>query len=370
MLLRKRHSNIIAIQVQGLQPLSGRKTVFSSFPKQPATEEFIARIPKVELHLHLEGTVEPELLVRLCAGREGLSRRELNDLYQFSDFEGFLEAYRRVTGMLTEPADFYHITANLCRRLAVQGIIYAETIFTPQIHTRHGLEHEKVIGFILQAIEEARIRGGPRVNLIYDTARQWGAQAAAECARLAASDRAVGRPVVGFGVGGDELSLPADELKEAFELAGGAGLKRYIHAGEVGGPESIWEALEVLGADRIGHGIAAAQDPVLLRKLAAGQVALDCCPTSNLMTRAVGSIEEHPLPVLMESGVPVTLGSDDPGFFGAWLQDEIALCARTWRWTEETVLGIMRSGLRYSFLEPADKQRLTQRLASRGETVD
>ena len=333
--------------MQGLQPLSGRKTVFSSFPKQPATEEFIARIPKVELHLHLEGTVEPELLVRLCAGREGLSRRELNDLYQFSDFEGFLEAYRRVTGMFTEPADFYHITANLCRRLVVQGIIYAETIFTPQIHTRRGLEHEKVIGFILQAIEEARVRGGPRVNLIYDTARQWGAQAAAECARLAASDRAAGRPV-----------------------AGGAGLKRYIHAGEVGGPESIWEALEVLGADRIGHGIAAAQDPVLLRKLAAGQVALDCCPTSNLMTRAVGRIEEHPLPVLMESGVPVTLGSDDPGFFGAWLQDEIALCARTWRWTEETVLGIMRSGLRYSFLEPADKQRLTQRLASKGETVD
>ena len=352
----------------------------NSYPKEmpmishgshrPATGDFIAAVPKVELHIHLEGSVGPDLLFRLCNGRESLSRRELNDLYSFRDFGGFLKAYSRVVGLLSEPSDFYHITENLCRNLAAQGIIYAESIFTPIIHTRRGLEHEEVVGFILQAVGEAASSGGPRLSLIYDTVRQWGAEAAVECARLAASDRQAGLPVVGFGVGGDELSVPADELKEAFELAGRAGLKRYIHAGEVGGPESIWEALEVLGADRIGHGITAAKDPVLMQELAEKKIALDCCPTSNLMTKAVGSLEEHPLPLLLENNVPVTLGSDDPGFFGAWLRDEITLCASTWNWDEETILRLMHTGAGHSFLEPDERQRLMQRISSGNQAVD
>jgi len=336
---------------------------------QPAGQEFIAGVPKVELHLHLEGSVEPDLLARLCAGRRRLGQRELKSLYDFKDFAGFLEAYRRVIEMLAEPEDFYHLTASLCRRLAAQRIIYAEIIYTPLIHTRRGLEHKEVLGFILQALEEAAAAGGPRVSLIYDTVRQWGADAAVESAQLAAGDRAAGHAVAGFGVGGDELSLPAEQLKEAFDLAQRAGLKRYVHAGEAGGPESVWEALEILGAERIAHGITAAQDPVLVRKLADGQVALDICPTSNLRTLAVVSLEEHPLPLLMKSGVPVTLGSDDPGFFGAWLEDELALGARTWAWDRGTVISLIRSGAVHSFLPAAEKERILLRLSAGEETT-
>jgi aminodeoxyfutalosine deaminase len=337
--------------------------------KRIAPAGFIADTPKVELHLHLEGTVGPDLLERLQSGRERLNREELHGLYNFGNFEGFLAAFRRVIGLLSEPQDFFLVTESLCRKLAAQRVVYAECIFTPMIHTARGLDHKEVIGAVLRAVRESGERGGPRLKLIYDTVRQWGADAALECAKIAAEDRSAGLPVVAFGVGGDELSLPADELKEAFDLAGRAGLKRYVHAGEVGGADSVWEALEILGADRIGHGIAAVQDPSLLKTLAAGQVALDCCPTSNLMTRAVDKIEKHPLPLLLESGVPVTLGSDDPGFFGSWLQDEIMLCTRTWNWSKETVSNLILAGARHCFLEPEEKERLVRQLETESPAI-
>ena len=332
--------------------------------RQIASEKFVADLPKVELHLHLEGTVDAQLLESLQAGRKHPGQEELFNIYSFKDFEGFLAAFRRVIGLLSEPRDFFLITDSLCRKLKSQRVVYAECIFTPLIHTRRGLDHREVIGAVLQAVRESEERGGPRLKLIYDTVRQWGADAALESVKLAAEDRLAGLPVVGFGVGGDELSVPADELKEAFKLAGRAGLKRYIHAGEAGGADSVWEALELLGADRIGHGIAAVQDPSLLKKLASGQVALDCCLTSNLMTRVVDKIEKHPLPTLLESGVPVTLGSDDPGFFGSWIQDEIMLGTRTWGWSRETVSNLIRAGAKHSFLDPAGKDRLLQQLES------
>ncbi|MEA2062868.1 MAG: adenosine deaminase [Gemmatimonadota bacterium] len=330
---------------------------------RPADREYIRSVPKVELHIHLEGTADPGLLARLCAGRESISRREVENLFSFSDFGGFLQAFRRVVELLREPEDFYQLACHLCRRLEQQGVLYAEVTFTPLVHTRRGLEHEKVAGCIFRALDEAAARGGPRVALIYDTVRQWGEGAAVESAGLAAFDKAAGRPVVGFGVGGDELSVPASRLKEAFDLAGRAGLKRYVHAGEAGGADSVWEALDVLGAERIGHGIASAGDTALMKRLADCRVALDVCPTSNLRTRVVGSIREHPLPILIESGVPVTLGSDDPGFFGAWLADEIELCVSNWSWDEQRVLDLMCSGARHSFLEPEEKGRLVQRIS-------
>ena len=203
---------------------------------------------------------------------------------------------------------------------------------------------------MFRALLESQAAGGPRVNLIYDTVRQWGGQAAMESARVAIRDREAGLPVVGFGVGGDELSTPAVELREAFKLAKAAGLKSYVHAGEVGGPDSIWEALDILGADRIGHGIAAVRDPLLMRTLAERGVTLDCCPTSNLRTGAVKSLEEHPLPVFLEQGVPVTLGSDGPGFFGAWLDHELADCIERWGWGDPEEPRLTENAVKAAFL--------------------
>lgn len=324
------------------------------------------RMPRLplELHLHLEGTIGPDLLSKLTASRDsGMRREDLADCYEFGDFKGFLDSFRRVVGFLSRPEDFSLVAAAACRKLEKIGVRYAEIIYTPLIHVRRGLEHDAVSGAVFEALRSCRAAGGPRVNLIYDTVRQWGSEAAIESARIAIRDRKAGLPVVGFGVGGDELSVPARELRKAFRLAKEAGLKSYVHAGEVGGPDSVREALEVLDADRIGHGLAAVRDPLLMQELVERGVALDCCPTSNLLTGAVKSMKEHPLPVFLERGVPVTLGSDDPGFFGVWLDRELEGCIARWGWGAEQVKRLTRNAVDAAFLPDEEKAVLRRSLA-------
>ena len=334
--------------------------------KKPVRPE-IRRMSKLELHLHFEGTAEPELIGQILSRREGAAAEDIGRLYEFSDFSGFLQAYRRVNEALREPGDFYRLAQSLARRLESQKIIYAELTFTPLLHTRLGLDHDEVIRSILEGLGyPGKREGGAEVAFIYDTVRQWGAEAARDTLALALADRAAGLPVVGFGVGGDELSLPARELEEAFSLAASRGLKNFVHAGEVGGPESVWEAIDILRADRIGHGIAAARDPLLMKELARRGIALDICLTSNVMTGAVKSLAAHPWRKLAAEGVPITLGSDDPGFFGAWLEDELELAARTWGLGPEEIGALMSAAPQYCFLEAEGKKRLTRRLA--GET--
>lgn len=325
------------------------------------------RLP-VELHIHLEGCLEPRLAATLAQGRPAAANVDFQALYAFSDFRGFLDAYRRVVTLLTEPGDFGVLTRSACARLASIGVRYAEFTFTPLIHVRRGLEHEAIRDAIVEGFREARETLGLECRLIYDTVRQWGPAAALESAEIAANDCRAGFPVAGFGVGGDELSVPAGELKEAFDLARRAGLKSYVHAGEAGGPDSVWEALEVLRADRIGHGVAAARDPLLMEELARRQVALDCCPTSNVLTRAVARIEEHPLPLFMARGMAVTLGSDDPGFFGAWLDRELEICAALWNWDESSVRALTWNAVRSCFLTTPERDALAERVGPGGES--
>jgi aminodeoxyfutalosine deaminase len=174
-------------------------------------------------------------------------------------------------------------------------------------------------------------------------------------ARLAVEDAGRGLPVAGFGVGGDELGCPAEELRPAFDLAADAGLGRFVHAGEVGGPVSVREAVELLAADRIGHGIAAAADPELASMLAERGVCLDVCPTSNELTRAVPRYEDNPWRSLAAAGVPVTIGSDDPGFFDVWIGDELLRAAHTWVLGEADLRKLMVTAARHCF-QPADKR--------------
>jgi aminodeoxyfutalosine deaminase len=331
------------------------------------TLNFARRLP-VELHIHLEGSLEPRLAAALTAGRPAAAGVDFKSLYAFSDFRGFLDAYRRVVTLLTEPGDFGALTRATCARLASIGVRYAELTFTPLIHTRRGLEHCPVRDAIAGALHEARETLGLECRLIYDTVRQWGPEAALESARIAAEDSHAGFPVAGFGVGGDELSVPAGELKEAFGLARQAGLKSYVHAGEAGGPDSVWEALEVLQADRIGHGVAASRDPLLMDELVRRQVALDCCPTSNVLTRSVARLEEHPLPLFLARGMAVTLGSDDPGFFGSWLDRELEICAALWNWDERAVLTLTRNAVQACFMTQPERDALAKRLGLDGES--
>jgi aminodeoxyfutalosine deaminase len=169
-----------------------------------------------------------------------------------------------------------------------------------------------------------------------------------------------GLPVVGFGVGGDEFGCPAEELRPAFEQAAAAGLCRFVHAGEVGGPESVREAVEVLGAQRIGHGVSSIRDPELVALLAEKNICLDICPASNLFTRAVALYEDSPWKRLAAAGVPVTIGSDDPGFFGAWLDDELARCAEVWKLTAGDLRGLMLTAARHAFQPEAKRAELAR----------
>ncbi len=318
-------------------------------------------IPKIELHVHFEGCIGPELLARMRAGKK-MGRPELDALYAFDGFPGFLKAYARVMAALEQPEDFREAAKEIAARLAAGGVIYVEFTFTPLPHVRRGLEHGRVLEAVLTGLEDARAAGAKlQAAFIYDTVRQWGAEAAEQSARLAVADMKAGLPVVGFGVGGDELGCPATELRPAFEMAAAAGLKRYVHAGEVGGPRSVREAVEILGASRIGHGIAAAGDPELLAELAERDVCLDVCPTSNLFTRAVARYEDNPWRVIAAAGVPVTIGSDDPGFFGAWLDEELERCAATWQLDQADLRGLMRTAARHSF-QPREKREELARL--------
>lgn len=295
-------------------------------------EARVAALPKAELHVHLEGSVAPATAVELAARRGlHLTEADVAARYRYADFHGFLEAYKWVTSLLEAPADYALVAARLAEALAHERVLYAEVTISAGVMLRRGQDLEQN----LRAIAEApRGEGGPRMQWILDATRQFGPDAARDVARQAGQLRAAG--VVAFGLGGDELALPAGRFRAAFDEAARAGLHRVVHAGEIGGPGEVRDAIEQLGAERIGHGIGAAHDPRLLRTLAERGIALEVCPSSNVCTgalarqlgQATARVDQHPLRALVAEGVAVVLGSDDPPMFHTSLGREYALALR------------------------------------------
>jgi len=286
-----------------------------------APETLLAALPKAELHLHLEGSIRPATAVELAA-RHSISVRpeEVAARYQYRDFPSFLEAYKWVTGLLRAPADYALAAERLAEELLPQNILYAEVTLSVGVMLWRGQDVQANFDALREAGEKARDKG-LQLAWIFDAVRQFGPDRAMEVARLAAALQPLG--VVAFGIGGDELSLPATAFRDAYEFAASCGLHRLIHAGEIGGPETVREALEI-GAERIGHGIAAMHSAALVEKLAESRTVLEVCPTSNLQTGALARqlgkpaarIEEHPLAVLVERGLDVVLSTDDPAKIG------------------------------------------------------
>jgi aminodeoxyfutalosine deaminase len=288
----------------------------------------IAELPKAELHLHLEGSIRPEIACRLAA-RHGvaLQEEEVRGRYAYTSFSGFLDAFKWVTSFLREPADFATLAADLAEQLLAQKVVYAEVTLSVGIMFLRQQRPEANFAAILEATEPFENRG-LRLNWIFDAVRQFGADAAmrvVDVARQCNSPR-----IVAFGIGGDELSVATSEFREVYRRAAEAGLHRLMHAGEIGGPEKIREAIELLGVQRIGHGIAAVHDAALLELLAENNIPLEVCPASNLRTGALAvqskkssaTIADHPLPELIRQGVPVTLSTDDPAMFHTSLMEE------------------------------------------------
>lgn len=331
-------------------------------------DEFIAALPKAELHVHLEGSIEPATAAELAA-RHGipLTVEEAAARYEPGDFAQFIETFKWVTSLARNPEDYALIAERLAESLRRQNVLYAEVTLSAGVMLWR--KQDPAANF--SAIEKAVARvPGIRIGWVFDCVRQFGAAAAMEVAQLAAS---LGSPsIVAFGMGGDELAIPATEFRRAYEFAAGAGLHRLVHAGETGGPESVREAIEILGAERIGHGIGAMRHERTMDFLAARGIPLEVCPTSNLRTGALARqlgiasarLEQHPLSTFFRRGVPVTLSTDDPAMFETSLNREFGQAALLGLSTDNLV-AIAEAGFSHAFLPVAEKQALLSKFRAR-----
>lgn len=322
---------------------------------------FIAGLPKVELHVHHVGSASPRIVAELAARHEGRSPvpadpEALADYFAFRDFAHFVEIYLSVVDLIRDQEDVWLLTHEVARELARQQVRYAELTVTPYSHVRRGIPAPA----FCEAIEDARNRAaadfGIELRWCFDIPGEAGLPAAEETLRISLDERPDG--LISFGLGGPEVGVPRPQFKPYFDQARAAGLRSVPHAGETTGAQTVWDALRDLGAERLGHGISAVEDPELLAFLAERQLALEVCPTSNVRTRAVARIEEHPLPRLVEAGLLVTINSDDPPMFGTTLNDEYAVAARLLDLGPSGVAALAGNAVTASFLDPASKQRI------------
>jgi aminodeoxyfutalosine deaminase len=322
----------------------------------------IDSLPKAELHLHLEGSIRPETAVQLAA-RHGskLTTDEVVARYKYADFAGFIDVFKWVTSFLRDPEDYALITGKLLEELLRQNVVYAEITVSTGVMLRRMQNVEANFAAIRETSQIVSFNR-LRTAWIFDAARQFGADSAKEVARWACKLHKSG--VIGFGMGGDELAFPAVNFRAAFDLARNEGLHILCHAGEIGGPESVREAVEILGAERIGHGIAVMHDPALAEALALRRIVLENCPTSNLCTGALAkqigkpsaSLADHPLPKFIEQGVPVVLSSDDPALFHTDLLTEYSKAASLGL-SDKQLLQLAEQSFNAAFLSPLDKRQ-------------
>jgi aminodeoxyfutalosine deaminase len=315
----------------------------------------IAAIPKAELHLHLEGSIAPPTAVRLAA-RHGvvITEEEVRERYAPGDFTKFLEAFKWVTSFLRTPADYALVTERLADYLLAQNVVYAEVTLSIGVMLLRKQDALANFASIRQAAAAYESRG-LRMQWIFDAVRQFGVAAADEVVALAS--QCASENVVAFGIGGDELAFPAKDFVGVYAYASAAGLGKLIHAGEIGNVASVREAVELLGVTRIGHGIAAMNDPSVMDFLAARGVTLELCPTSNIRTGALARqmekpsarIEEHPLKMFFERGLQITLSTDDPAMFETTLLEEYALAASKMGMSAGSLLRVVEMGFQNAF---------------------
>jgi aminodeoxyfutalosine deaminase len=323
----------------------------------------ITSLPKAELHVHLEGSIQPATVCRLTAQHNILlSEDEVRRRYTYRDFTGFIDSFKWVTSFLREPGDYRLIAGDLSDHLLREGVVYAEITLSIGVMLLRKQRPESNFEAILRATEPFE-KQGLRLNWIFDAARQFGAEAAMEVVNTA--KRCQSKAIVAFGIGGDEMSVATEEFRPVYEQAASNGLHLLMHAGEVGGPEKIREAIDLLHVERIGHGIAAVHDPALMDLLVDRRIPLEICPQSNLLTGALArqlhrpdaQIEDHPLPELWRRGIPVVLSTDDPAMFHTTLEAEYENAARMGL-SETELAELVNMSFQHAFVAENDKQSL------------
>jgi adenosine deaminase len=324
---------------------------------------FIEAMPKVELHVHLEGAIRPETLLTL-ARRHGQSLpadtvEGLRRWYTFTNFDHFIDIYRVISGCLCTPEDIELTTREFLAGQAAQNVRHTEATYTGYTQYRvNGLPFAEQLAAINRArawaVETLKIS----MTLTVDISREVSAEEGLRVADWAIGG--LGQGVTGLGLGGPEVGHPPEKFTAAFNRARAAGLASLPHAGETEGPESIWGALRALGAQRIGHGVRCLEDPLLVAELRARQIPLEVCPTSNVCLHVAPSLAQHPLPQLLAEGLYVTLNSDDPPLFNTSLTEEYLRSAQAFGLAPETLEQLSLSALRASQLSEADRHTLEQ----------
>ncbi len=325
----------------------------------PEVTAFIEGLPKAELHVHHVGSASPQVVAELAArhgGRVPSDPAALADFFVFTDFAHFVELYLSVVDLIRTGEDVRTLTYGIAEELARQQVRYVELTCTPYTQVRAGVPIEAYV----EAIEDARVAAERDLGLvmrwIWDIPGEDGVPAGEQTLAYALEHGP--SALVGFGLGGPEIGVPRPQFADVFARARAAGLHSVPHAGETTGPETIWDALNLLGAERIGHGTSAVADPRLVQHLAANAIPVEVSPTSNIRTRAVGTYEEHPLPQLVAAGVRVSISSDDPPMFATTLEREYGIAAAMLGLDAAGVAELARGAVRQSFAPDEVKQRI------------
>ncbi len=330
--------------------------------------QFIRQMPKVELHLHLEGSIRPTTLLDLARRHGiGLPVDDVDGLaqwYRFRDFSHFVEIWRAILACLRDGSDFARLTRELGETAAAQQVRYVETTFTPEALLRHaGIPYDEVWGGIREGAAWAARELDVQLQFIPDIPRNRRPEvgtAVQDTVEWAIAHQ--GEAVVALGLAGVEEGNPPERFADVFQYAKARGLRIWPHAGETVGPESIWGAINALGADRIAHGVRAVEDPALLTPLATHGIGCDVCPTSNICIGVYPALAQHPIRQLLAAGVPVTLNTDDPPLFHTTLTEEFLALARVQAFTAAELSALVRTGVEVSFLSEGEKAVLRSRV--------
>jgi adenosine deaminase len=323
----------------------------------PDLDGLIAKLPKAELHLHIEGTLEPELMFEI-ARRNNIQLRfasveAVRKAYEFQNLQSFLDIYYEGARVLINERDFYDLTWAYLERAAAGNVKHAEIFFDPQTHTDRGIAFDTVVQGISRALKDASSKLNMSTHLIMCFLRHLSAEAA-----MATLEQALGHKdkIIAVGLDSSEVGNPPEKFKAVYDRARQEGFLCVAHAGEEGPPEYIWQALDLLKVKRIDHGVRCLEDEALVKRLVAQRIPLTVCPLSNLKLRVVKSLSEHPLKKLLDKGICATVNSDDPSYFGGYVVDNYLRTAQALGLKSDDIVQLARNSFEASFISEADKQ--------------
>lgn len=322
-------------------------------------EEFIKRLPKAELHLHIEGTLEPEMMFELAA-RNGYELpfpdvASVEAAYRFTSLQSFLDIYYQGAAVLQTPQDFHDLMAAYLERAIADGVRRAEIFFDPQTHTERGIGFEVFMEGFRAAISDAERSRDFSADLILCFLRHLSGEEAMETIRMAEPHL---EKVIAVGLDSSEVGNPPELFEQAYSHASSLGLRAVAHAGEEGPPQYVWNALDILGVERVDHGVRSLEDDSLVDRLTRDRVPLTVCPLSNVALRVVDRVVDHPLPGMMEKGLLVSVNSDDPAYFGGYVGENYWALADDLGFGEQRLAMLAANSIESSFLDESEKGRL------------